>query len=164
MATVDSRLNTTWDIKLPNSPGSRPVAEMEEYYELLKLYQAIQNLTIELDRRMGAVFVTYSETATYGQGVNLYNNGGTLNARLSNLTTSAKPVRGFCSEVEGVASGSTGLVLLCGKIVGQSGLTPGALYYGSNTGGGYSTSAGTVSQLIGYALSDSELYINPVII
>ncbi len=159
--TVNSKLNSTWDILLPRAPESKDIST---YYELLKLYQAIQNLTLDLDRRIGAVFVIYSEAATYGQLVNLYNNGGTLNARLSNLTTSAKPVRGYCSEAKGVASGSTGLVLLTGKIISQSGLTPGALYYGSNTGGGYSTSAGTVSQIIGYALSDTELYLNPTII
>lgn len=159
--SLDYKLNSTWDILLPRTPGTR---DMEEYYELLKVYQAIQNLTLELDRRIGAVFVTYSEAVTYGQGVSLYNDAGTLKARLSNLTTSAKPVRGFCSEVAGVASGATGLVLLTGKIVGMTGLTPGALYYGSNTPGAYSTSAGTVPQVVGYALSTTELYINPTII
>lgn len=161
MGAFDYKLNSTWDIGLPRVPDVR---DQEDYTNLLEIYQAIQNLTLELDRRIGAVFAPYTETAIYGQGINLYNNAGVLTARLSNLTTGAKPVRGFCSEVKGVASGATGLVLLGGKIVGQSGLTPGSIYYGSNTPGAYSLVAGSTSQVIGYALSASELYIHPTII
>lgn len=153
--------DTSLELKLPvvsNNPDN------DSRQEMILTWNAIRNLALGVDARCGAVFVTFTEAATYGQLVNLYNNGGVLNARLSNLTTSAKPVRGYCAEIKGVSAGRTGLVLTSGKIVSLAGLTVGALYYGSNTPGGVSLSAGTVNQPVGFALSSTELYIQPTLI
>ena len=153
--------DNSFDLGLPVLPNNNDIELVRDFTET---WNAIRNLALGVDARCGAVFVTFSEAATYGQLINLYNNGGVLNARLSNLTTSAKPVRGYCAEVKGVSSGRTGLVLTTGKIVSLTGLVPGSLYYGSNSAGGFSLSAGTVSQPLGFALSPTELYINPTLI
>jgi hypothetical protein len=151
----------TTNLKLPVVSANPDNAARQE---MIQTWDAIRNLALSMDDRTGAVFVVFSETATYGQLVNLYNSGGVLNARLSNLSTSAKPVRGYCAEPKGVLAGSTGLVLATGRILSRVGLTPGALYYGSNSAGAASISAGTVTQAIGFALSSTELYIQPTLI
>jgi len=151
----------TSNLKLPVVSANPDNAARQE---MIQTWDAIRNLALSMDDRTGAVFVTFSETATYGQLVNLYNNSGVLNARLSNLTTSAKPVRGYCAEPKGVLAGSTGLVLTAGRVLLLVGLTPGTLYYGSNSAGAVSSSAGTVSQPIGFALSSTILYLQPTLI
>ena len=153
--------DVTTNLKLPvvsNNPDN------DSRQEMILTWNAIRNLALSMDDRTGAVFVTFTETATYGQLINLYNNSGVLNARLSDLSTSAKPVRGYCAEPKGVLAGSTGLVLATGRILLRVGLTPGALYYGSNSPGGLSISAGSVSQPVGFALSPTTLYLQPTLI
>jgi hypothetical protein len=65
----------------------------------------------------------------------------------------------------GIAKGSgsdgvaiTGGVQLSGVFT-SSGLTTGSLYYASNTAGGYTTTAGTIKQVIGVALSTTRLLL-----
>ena len=68
----------------------------------------------------------------------------------------------------GIAQGSgtngnaiAGGVLKGGLDTNQSGLTPGALYYSSNTAGSIGSSAGTTERVIGFAKSATELYFDP---
>lgn len=153
--------DTSIDLKLPSVSSN---TDDEQRDELISTWNSIINLALAVDDRVAVVFVVFSETAAYGQLINLYNNGGVLNARLSNLSTSAKPVRGFCSDRKGVVAGRTGLVICSGRVSGLSGLTPGSLYYGSNTPGSASVIAGTVSQPIGFALSTTTLCLQPTLI
>jgi hypothetical protein len=52
----------------------------------------------------------------------------------------------------------TGGVQLSGMFT-TSGLTAGSLYYASNTAGGYTTTAGTIKQVVGVALSTTRLLL-----
>ncbi len=58
-----------------------------------------------------------------------------------------------------VTSGNNVNVRCSGKKTSMSGLTPGTVYYLSNTPGAIATSAGTVSKKIGLALSATEILI-----
>jgi hypothetical protein len=64
-----------------------------------------------------------------------------------------------------LGTGSDGVAIpngvLLGGIYTTSGLTAGSEYYASNTGGAYSTSAGTTSRKIGLALSATKFYLYP---
>src|SRR4051812_24770358 len=90
---------------LPNIPEPPDPAFFAEFQ---RVYNAIRNLTIAVDAYTGALpadaayysqtpatttllsqntqrlYVKFSEAASYGQTINLYNNAGVLNARLSN--------------------------------------------------------------------------------
>ena len=62
----------------------------------------------------------------------------------------------------GVNGGAiSGGVLVRGLDSNQSGLTPGAIYYASNSAGGLSSSAGTKEVTIGFAYSATQVYFNP---
>lgn len=60
-------------------------------------------------------------------------------------------------------AGVTIQIAISGPVSGFSGLTPGAKYYLSNTAGDMSTSPGTYSVFLGWALSASVFLFNPVL-
>jgi hypothetical protein len=153
--------DSTIKIGLPAYPN---IVDADLRRELIGVYSAIRNVAEAVDVRAPGVFVTFTDAVTYGQAINLYNVAGVLKGRLSSLATSAKPIRGFYSGTTNQGVGGSGLVILGGVLSGLTGLTPGALYYGSDTPGSYSLTPGTVSQKIGYALSTTTLYVRPDLI
>lgn len=62
------------------------------------------------------------------------------------------------------AVGRAVAVVTYGKFGGWTGMTPGAKVYASGTPGELADAAGTVAQIIGRALSATEVFINPDIV
>lgn len=175
---------STINTGLPNTPDPPDPAFFPEF---TRVYNAIRNLTIAVDAYTGAlaadpayhsqtpisttilsqnlqrVYVLFSDTVTYGQIINLYNNAGALNARLSSAST-AKPGHAWCSTVGGVTAGNWGEVMLGGLCTAIGSLTPGATYYLGNTSGAIAPTAGTLSQKVGFALGASLLFWKPDLI
>lgn len=108
-------------------------------------------------------YVEASESISYGQMVNLHASGGQLFARKANATNNTKPVDGFCNTQDGVSVGETAEVILRLGLATYSGLTPGARYYLSTTGGQVTTTApvaaGNIEQYLGIALTSSTLLL-----
>ena len=170
---------------LPNIPDP---PDPRFFAEFTRVYNAIRNLTLALDTNTGALpqdpefysqtpptqtiltqntnrlYVKFSEAVSYGQLVNLHNVSGVLNARLSSAAVAGKQGHAWCSTVGGVASGAFGEVMLGGLCTAISGLTPGQSYYLGNTAGTIAPTAGTVTQLVGFALTASNLYFKPTLL
>lgn len=62
-----------------------------------------------------------------------------------------------------VLTGATVQIAISGPVSGFTGLTAGSKYYLSNTAGAITTTAGTYSVFIGWALSTTSLLFNPVL-
>jgi hypothetical protein len=86
-----------------------------------------------------------------------------LFARLSNGGTAGKELRGICNTPGGVILNGWGEVRLLGLINTFAGLSPGTIYYNSNSPGLISSTTGTISQKVGYALSPTQLFLNPAL-
>ena len=170
---------------LPNIPDP---PDPKFFAEFQRVYNAIRNLTLALDAYSGAIpqepefysqtpatqtilqqntnrlYVLFSEAASYGQIINLHNVSGVLNARLASASAAGKQGHAWCSTVGGVAANAYGEVMLGGLCTAISGLTPGQSYYLGNTSGAIAPTAGTVNQLVGYALTTSNLYFKPTLL
>jgi hypothetical protein len=154
------------------------------YKEALKLRNAMFALQAALDNLTGAigedpsywssvtpdqwirtqnltrVYLKASENLILGNTVNFWNNAGTLNARKANALT---PNFARAFSTGNVNAGSYGEFILCG-VATITGLTPGAVYFQSDSAGLISTSPGsTYTQYLGFALSTNKLYFNPQI-
>jgi hypothetical protein len=111
------------------------------------------------------VSVVASEALAANDLVNLWNNGGTINARKADATTEGKEVHGFVKA--GFASSASATVYLSGNVItGLSGLTPGARQYLGKTAGARvedvsAYTAGNVVQKIGDAASATSLVFEP---
>ena len=170
---------------LPNIPDPPDPAFFAEF---TRIYNAIRNLTLAVDSYTGSLpqdpdfydetpatstilsqntqrlYVKFSEAATYGKAINLYNNAGVLNARLSSAAAAGKPIHAWCSTASGVTIGNYGEVMLGGLCTAIGGLTIGQTYYAGNTAGAIAPTAGTVSQKIGYAIGPTLLIFRPDLI
>ncbi len=107
-----------------------------------------------------------SETLAAGDLVNLFSTGSPPEVRMrkANATDETKPAHGFVRAA--VTSGASGTMYGPGQVNDAvSGLTPGATYFLSTTGGEASDTApstgGNIVQQIGQALSDTELLFDP---
>lgn len=83
--------------------------------------------------------------------------------RLAHADTSGQ----WTTNVIGISSSSAGYregcnIVLQGVIGGFSGLTVGSIYYLSNTNGAISTTAGTVSKVVGLAISATQIMIKNI--
>lgn len=104
-----------------------------------------------------------TEAITSGSVVNLYDNGGTLSARLANAATRLRAV-GFVLETK--SSGQSINVLIEGSITGLVSIVIGAPYFLSATSpGNFSTTppniAGQISQEVGVGISATILTFEP---
>lgn len=178
------------DLGLAFIPETPNAAIFEELY---KVYNAIKILASAVDQYTGAIrpdedtwsllppqstvfsqntnriYVPFSEDISPGELVNLYNDAGTLTAKLAGGTAwIGEDCRGFSSLGVTVLAGDYGEVTLFGLHTLISGATPGALYYVSNTTTGNITTtppvSGEHSQPIGIALSATSLFFNPPLI
>ena len=108
----------------------------------------------------GAVLATASETLAANDLVNLYDNGGMLSVRKASATDATMLCDGFVDA--GYSAATIARVFKRGAIAG-SGLTSGAVYYLSTTGGQASAAApavtGNVVQQIGKAISATALVL-----
>lgn len=135
-----------------NKPSS--VSSKEE--AIRKTNAGVQSLADTLSENTQDVL--FSATVSAGQLVNLYTNAGVLNAKVADSSIANTYADGFVESA--VTSGSTGTVRLLGRNIFLSALTPGATYYLS-TAGAISTTPGANSQIVGKALSTTELWFNP---
>lgn len=104
-----------------------------------------------------------SENLSAGELVNLYNDSGTIKARKADASNGRR-AHGYV--LASVTSPNNATVYLEGTITGLTGKTPGAAYYLSGATAGDVTAtapstAGYLSQEIGYALSATEITFEP---
>ena len=105
-----------------------------------------------------------SETLAPGAMVNIWDNAGVANLRNANATDATKPVDGF--TVFGAVAGTWADIWGSGNVIKNlAGLTPGAQYWLSTTGGQITLAApattGNWDQQVGKALSPTSLFFNP---
>jgi hypothetical protein len=110
-------------------------------------------------QNMCRAYFLASEAIVAGAVINIWSNAGTPNIRNANASV-PQYVRGVAPNA--VASGSYGEVFLKGMAF-ISGLTPGAVYYLSNTAGLISSAPGANSQIVGFALTSNTLLFDPEI-
>ena len=107
-----------------------------------------------------------SEALAAGDLVSFWSNAGTVNVRKADGSAAGKPAHGFV--LAGFSSSTTAMVYLPSQTNTQkSGLTPGATYWLDVTTAGAITAtapagAGKVSQVVGVALSPTELSFIPL--
>ena len=107
--------------------------------------------------------LTASEALSAGDLVNIWNSSGPK-MRKADATVAGKEAHGFV--LAAVTSGATGTVYPEENVLsGLSGLTPGATQFLSVTAGGRTetapTGSGNVAQVIGVALSATEILFRP---
>lgn len=105
-----------------------------------------------------------TEDIDAGMFVNVYNASGTAKIRKANATDNTKPADGFI--IADVANGDSVEVYFGGKLnTALTGLTPGATYFLSTTGGDVTitapTGSGNIQQIIGEAVSDTAIQFEP---
>lgn len=167
------------NLGLPAVPEEGMTPEL--FKEVLKLQNAIKIVMAALDQYTGVigqdqeiwdaitpittlgglyrrVYVRAGEDLPAGNFVNLYNDAGTLKARLASSAAGFK-ARGFVNTA--ALNGEMAEVILQGIHVLFSGLTPGTMYYIAGTPGQITTAA--TAQMIGFALSDQILYVSPTL-
>jgi hypothetical protein len=104
-----------------------------------------------------------SVALSFGQMVNFFSTAGVIQAQKADAVTPLY-AKAFCSSTSPVAAGALGEFVLLGVLSGLSGLAPSANYYLANSPGFITPFPGTTSQILGYALSATELYFNPQIL
>jgi len=152
----------TVNTRLPLTPDTTN-AELNE--QLTPLYGALFMLQEGIDR-VARYDYYFTAATTYGQLIGVWTNNSRAEARLANASTTPIFAVGICVMYNGVAAGATGTVQLKGIIPGLSGLTPGAIYYLSDTGNGNITTvkpvgAGKIVQIVGWALDTNNLWFDP---
>lgn len=108
------------------------------------------------------VTATASESISAGALVNVYNNAGTTTVQNADNSTTGKEANGFASAA--IASGASGTVTLAGEITGLSGLTAGQDLWLGTVGATTTappTTAGTLTQLVGFALTATSMMFRP---
>ena len=107
-----------------------------------------------------AVTRTASEAISARAIVNITSGGGIRNA-----DASSEGFEAICFAPSAISNGASGEVRFDGTITGLSGLTPGAIYYLSETAGAITLTpvagTGKVHQVVGYAISATELTFQP---
>lgn len=110
------------------------------------------------------VSITASEALAAGAIVNIYNNGGTPNARNADATAEGKEANGFV--LAAVAASATATIYLDGaQLTGLTGLTSGQRQFLGTTAGSVTTTppsaAGNVVQCIGVAVNATTIDFMP---
>jgi len=116
-------------------------------------------------QNISRVYAKAGETIAAGATVNFYNVSGALTARLANATNNTKPCHAYA--LAAVNSGDYGEFILGGILSQFSGLTPGTMYYLATSSGNYvntaPSTAGNIVQQVGYVLTSTTFYFNPVL-
>lgn len=99
----------------------------------------------------------FTETATQGQLLNIFDDGGTPSVRLADASNGRQA---HCFAVNAVTAPASGNVQFEGEIEGLTGLTTGAVYYLSTAGNIATTeitTAGQILQRVGIARDTTTL-------
>lgn len=162
-------------------PAAPLTDNAELYMELLRVYNAIRVVMQAVDNNTGAIsppeqywnelgtarctignmakiYIPAYEPLVYGSLVGIHNASGVGKARKS--VSGGLACVGFCSAPDGADTGDYTEIQLFGMYppFTAGALTPGAGYYQSTTAGVVGTSG---AQLIGYAISDTQLFFFP---
>ncbi len=142
-------------------PAQPLVNNQELFYELVRVYNAIRIVIQALDDHTGEPLnLEAGEDIAYGNTVGIKNDGKAYKADDGVLRCV-----GFCNTVGGGTTGEFISVQLFGMYpeLPAATLTAGERYYNSSTAGaiGLAASAPTWSQVIGFAISDTQLYFKP---
>jgi hypothetical protein len=151
-------------VNLPASPTIDDKKNPGLYSELLSLHNAIHSLQSYLDIYTAAkVIATATVTIRRGYLVHLTNTGTLLKAELASAATGTKQCVAFA--VADVIAGAAGEFQTLGLYELTSGLTVGAPYYLSTTGGLFTVAApaaaGNLVQQIGVAISQTSMIFRP---
>jgi len=141
---------------------AQPLTENAELFnELLRLYNAVKILVQSLDLHTGeAIALTAGEAIAYGKTVGIKSDGTVWMAK-----DGTYPAIGWCTTPGGVVAGESVTFQTFGLFpeFAAGTLTPGTRYYQSSTAGtiGVVGSAPSWGQVVGIALSDTQLYFMP---
>lgn len=117
-----------------------------------------------LSGNLRRLYVEAEEDLSFGMIISLHNVAGDLRARKANATNNTKIGDGFCSTAGGILTGAIGEVQLSTGIATIGGLTIASRYWLSTTSGlivaAAPVAAGNIEQLIGIALTTTQLYVN----
>lgn len=109
-----------------------------------------------------SVEVTAAEALSQWDLVNIFDDSGTLKARLADAGANKYAANAYCPAA--IDSGNTGNVYTDGLITG-TGMTPGADQYLSEVPGEYTETAvsgsGKIHQKVGWAMSPTKLAFHP---
>lgn len=163
------------------------------YAECLRIRNALRILQAALDSYTGAlsedegfwsqanpaqtsrvqnisrVYGQASEDLSLGNAVNFFDlGGGKLGVRKAIASSTPLPCFGFCSTSGGVLAGGFTEVILLGMNSFFAGITPGTIYYLSQTtAGGYTITppslTGEIVQQVGVGVGERNFWFNPVL-
>lgn len=107
--------------------------------------------------------IVASENLAAGDLVNIWDNVGTANVRKADGSTAGKEAQGFV--LAAVTTSAAATVYFAGANTQMSGLTPGRQFLSVTTPGKTQatapTGAGKVSQIVGFAVSATEMNYQP---
>lgn len=149
-------LKQDFNIRLPSVPHTN---DPELNSELLIVYNSMRLLADQVERRY-RLYVPFGATLGVGVLVYFYDAG----AGVQTVQAAAYGVN-EANAVTTIAAtaGSSGEVMLLGKLAGFTGLTIGQKFWLSAVPGAFTAaSPGANSQRVGYALSTTELWVNPM--
>lgn len=111
------------------------------------------------------LFVKTTQDFLPGEMARLYTSAGVLKADRAYANVGGHSARAFAKTA--IASGDYGEFILEGMCYSLTGLSPGYTYYLADTSGGFpragrvDTGSGTVTQIVGFAVTPTALYFRP---
>lgn len=118
-----------------------------------------------LHQNLGRFYVQASEAIAQGAMVNYHLSGTKIMARNANATNNTKPCQGFCSNPGGIIINGVGETIIGPGVTSIGGLTIAARYFLSTSNGQITNvapvAAGNIEQYLGFAISTTEIFINP---
>ena len=111
------------------------------------------------------IYVKTSQDFLAGEMARFYNNAGVINADRAYANAAGHSAKALATKA--IAAGAYGEFLLEGMYYGFTGLTPGVTYYLADTSGGFpragriDTATGTVTRIVGFAVTSTSLYFRP---
>lgn len=132
------------------------------FVELIKVYNAIKIIAAALDSHTGEpLYAEAGESISYGQTVGI----STADGKVYKADDGVLMCIGWCKTAGGVVAGDSVSIQHFGLYpeLPAASLTPGTRYYQSSTAGsiGLVGTAPTWGQVIGFAISDTQLYFLP---
>lgn len=118
-----------------------------------------------LQQNYSRIYVKTSQDFLAGEMARFYNNAGVINADRAYANAAGHSAKALATKA--IAAGAYGEFLLEGMYYGFTGLTPGVTYYLADTSGGFpragriDTATGTVTRIVGFAVTSTSLYFRP---
>jgi hypothetical protein len=138
------------------------------FQDLAQLHNAVRYLQQALDEYTQSIFTAYcTVNIPAGSMVNVVNSGGATSARLADASVVTKPT--MCFALASYNTGDQGQFQTIGVNPYINGLTPGTLYYLSDTTPGNITAvapvgAGKLKQSIGFSINSTTIMFFPSLV